>query len=93
VVTQHHRIEDGSMFPHLRSAEAALGPVIDRLQAEHVVIHDVIEGVDRALVDFINSPEDFTKLQYAVDLLTDTLLSHLSYEESTIIEPLARHGF
>ncbi|HEX3590322.1 MAG TPA: hypothetical protein VHV74_11865 [Pseudonocardiaceae bacterium] len=29
----------------------------------------------------------------AVDLLTDTPLSHLSYEESTILEPLARQGF
>lgn len=93
VVTQHHHIEDGSVFPHLRRADRALVPVIDRLQAEHVVIHDVIEGVDRALVDFINGPDDFAKLQYAVDLLTDTLLSHLSYEESTVLEPLARHGF
>ncbi len=29
----------------------------------------------------------------AVDLLTDTLLSHLSYEEHQLVEPLARHGF
>jgi hypothetical protein len=28
-----------------------------------------------------------------VDLLTDTLLSHLAYEERELIGPLARHGF
>ena len=33
------------------------------------------------------------ELQRALDLLTDTLLSHLSYEERELIEPLARHGF
>ena len=28
----------------------------------------------------------------AVNLLTDTLLSHLSYEERELVEPLARLG-
>jgi hypothetical protein len=29
----------------------------------------------------------------AMDLLTDALLSHFSYEERELVEPLARHGF
>ncbi|MEU2616204.1 LLM class flavin-dependent oxidoreductase [Micromonospora sp. NPDC007271] len=93
VVTQHHGLEDNSIFPHLRRSDPGLGPVLDRLEAEHVVIHDVVESVDRALVDLIRNPGDFTELQRAVDLLTDTLLSHLSYEERAIVEPLARYGF
>ncbi|MEO3777230.1 LLM class flavin-dependent oxidoreductase [Micromonospora sp. B11E3] len=93
VVTQHHGLEDNSIFPHLRRADPGLGPVLDRLEEEHVVIHDVVEGVDRALVDLLRTPGDFTTLQEAVDLLTDTLLSHLSYEEQQIVEPLARYGF
>ncbi len=32
-------------------------------------------------------------IQAAVDFLTDALLSHLSYEEHEIVEPLARLGF
>ena len=28
-----------------------------------------------------------------LDLLTDALLSHLSYEERELVEPLARLGF
>jgi hemerythrin-like domain-containing protein len=92
-VTQHHSLEDAQIFPHLRRADAGLVPVIDRLEQEHVVIHDVLEGVDRALVDFVRTPEDFTGLQEALDLLTDTLPSHLAYEEQQIVEPLARLGF
>ena len=68
-------------------------PVIDRLAQEHVVIHDVLEGVDRALVALIEDPGRLTELQRAVDVLTDTLLSHLSYEEQNLVEPLARYGF
>ncbi|WP_348647791.1 LLM class flavin-dependent oxidoreductase [Ornithinimicrobium sp. F0845] len=92
-VTQHHGLEDASVFPHLRTAERDLVPVLDRLEQEHVVIHDVIEQVDRALVEFVAEPDDFTRLDEAVDALSDTLLSHLSYEEDQLVEPLARLGY
>ncbi|WP_109473662.1 LLM class flavin-dependent oxidoreductase [Ornithinimicrobium cavernae] len=92
-VTQHHSLEDASVFPHLRTAERSLAPVLDRLEQEHVVIHDVIEQVDRALVGFVSRPDDFSALDEAVNTLSDTLLSHLSYEEEQLVEPLARVGF
>ena len=92
-VTQHHNLEDVSVFPHLRRAEPALEEVIDRLGEEHLAIHDAIEGVDRALVAHINNPGDFAPLQLSIDGLTDALLSHLSYEERELVEPLARVGF
>jgi hemerythrin-like domain-containing protein len=92
-VARHHGLEDEAVFPHLASADATLTPVIDRLADEHLVIHDAIEGVDRALVAHINDRDDFAPLQRALDLLTDTLLSHLSYEEHELVEPLARLGF
>jgi iron-sulfur cluster repair protein YtfE (RIC family) len=91
-VTTHHSGEDSMLFPHLRRSEAGLVPVIDRLEAEHTVIHDVLEGVDRALVAFVATPDDFSGLQEAMDVLTDALLSHLAYEEQQIVEPLARYG-
>jgi hypothetical protein len=31
-------------------------------------------------------------VQASLDLLTDTLLSHLAYEERELIGPLSRHG-
>jgi iron-sulfur cluster repair protein YtfE (RIC family) len=92
-VAQHHGLEDDAIFPHLRNSDASLAEVIDRLGDEHVVIHHAIEGVDRALVHHINHPDDFDQLQAAIDVLTDTLLSHLSYEEHELVEPLARLGF
>jgi hemerythrin-like domain-containing protein len=96
VVTTHHTIEDRSMFPHLRRSDPRLAPVIDRLEEEHHVIHDVLERVDRALVAFAADPAGSGAtdgLRHAVDLLTDALLSHLSYEERELVEPLARLGF
>jgi alkanesulfonate monooxygenase SsuD/methylene tetrahydromethanopterin reductase-like flavin-dependent oxidoreductase (luciferase family)/hemerythrin-like domain-containing protein len=92
-LTRHHGIEDESIFPHLRRADAGLAPVIDRLEQEHVIIHEVIEGIDQALVNLVRTEDDFTELQDAVDILSDTLLSHLAYEEQQLSEPLARYGF
>jgi alkanesulfonate monooxygenase SsuD/methylene tetrahydromethanopterin reductase-like flavin-dependent oxidoreductase (luciferase family) len=92
-VAQHHTLEDDSIFPHLQQADSQLVPVIDRLAEEHLVIHDAIEEVDRALVHHLEHPDDFERLQTAIDVLTDTLLSHLSYEEHELVEPLARVGF
>ena len=92
-VASHHTNEDVAMFPHLRSSDASLVPVIDRLADEHVVIHHAIERVDRALVAHIEQPDDFRPLQTALDELGDALLSHLLYEEEELVEPLGRHGF
>ncbi|WP_329083862.1 MULTISPECIES: LLM class flavin-dependent oxidoreductase [unclassified Streptosporangium] len=92
VVTTHHTIEDQTLFPHLRRADPRLVPVVDRLEQEHHAIHEVLEGVDRALVAFVAEPDGHKALRAAMDLLTDTLLSHLSYEERELVEPLARLG-
>jgi alkanesulfonate monooxygenase SsuD/methylene tetrahydromethanopterin reductase-like flavin-dependent oxidoreductase (luciferase family) len=92
VVTTHHTIEDQSMFPHLRRSDAALSPVLDRLAEEHHAIHGVLEEVDRALVGFVSGPDGEAGLREAVDLLTDTLLSHLAYEERSLVNALARFG-
>ena len=91
-VAQHHTLEDVSVFPHLKGAEPSLAPVITRLTDEHVAIHHAIEEVDRALVEHIANG-GFDRLQNAIDALTDMLLSHLSYEEHELVEPLARVGF
>ncbi|WP_238016387.1 LLM class flavin-dependent oxidoreductase [Dactylosporangium sp. AC04546] len=90
VVTTHHTIEDVSLFPALRAADPRLAPVVDRLEAEHHVIADVLERVDAALVSLVGKPDGIGEVQEAVDLLTDTLLSHLSYEERELVEPLSR---
>jgi hypothetical protein len=93
IVAQHHGAEDAAMFPHLARSEPQLTPVIDRLTEEHLVIHDAIQEVDRALVQHMTRPENHDAIQAAIDYLTDALLSHLAYEEQELVEPLARLGF
>ena len=94
VVTHHHVLEDRSVFPHLRRQDEALGPVIDRLEQEHEQIADLLERVDQALVALVAAEDDgIDRVERAMNLLTDALLSHFSYEERELVEPLARHGF
>ncbi|MGO4597648.1 LLM class flavin-dependent oxidoreductase [Terrabacter sp. 2RAF25] len=100
LVTGHHTLEDRSIFVHLRRAEPDLGPVIDRLEQEHHVIADVLEQVDEALVGLVGTDGygqagegALDEIERALDLLTDTLLSHLAYEERELLHPLARNGF
>jgi hypothetical protein len=90
VVAVHHTIEDQGWFPRLREADPALAPVVDRLAEEHEVIAAVLERVDTALVGLVARPGEVAPVRRAVDLLTDALLSHLSYEERALVEPLAR---
>jgi alkanesulfonate monooxygenase SsuD/methylene tetrahydromethanopterin reductase-like flavin-dependent oxidoreductase (luciferase family) len=93
-VTSHHTLEDRSVFPHLRRSDDALAPVIDRLEEEHEQIAAMLERVDGALVALVASEEDgIDRVERAMDLLTDALLSHFSYEERELVEPLARYGF
>lgn len=92
-VTGHHSLEDRSVFPHLRRSDPTLAPVLDRLAAEHVVIHDVLEQLDDALVGLVSGASGTHELQRVVERLSETLLEHLSSEEDALVPPLDRHGF
>jgi hypothetical protein len=107
IVTGHHTLEDRSDYPHLPAADGALAPVIDRLEAEHVTVHGLVERLDRALVGLVDdrapgSAADgygnagrtaLDELATSVDELTTTLLEHLDYEEGAIGPALDAHGF
>jgi hypothetical protein len=93
LLTGHHSLEDQAVFPHLRNSQATLAPVIDRLEEEHVVIHEIVLELDRALVQHLIEGGTFALLQEALDRLSEALLSHLSYEERQLVEPLGRFGF
>jgi alkanesulfonate monooxygenase SsuD/methylene tetrahydromethanopterin reductase-like flavin-dependent oxidoreductase (luciferase family) len=93
IVTGHHTLEDVSVFPHLRRV-AGTGPILDRLMEEHEVIADLLDHLDRALVALVADEDSGTqKLKEVLDLVTDALLSHLSYEERELLHPLAQVGF
>jgi hypothetical protein len=94
-VNGHHSLEDASVFPHLRRAEPAAAPVLDRLAAEHVVIHHLLDDVDRTLVSLVQDAGAATldAVEESLQALANRLLSHLAYEERELRGPLARHGF
>ena len=60
----HHTLEDPASS-RTCAAPTRLAPVIDRLQEEHQVIDEVLEGVDRALVALVTSErrDGLTQLQ------------------------------
>ncbi|MFE5854766.1 hemerythrin domain-containing protein [Streptomyces sp. NPDC056500] len=92
-LAEHHRLEDRTVFPHLRRSERSLQPVLDRLDKEHRTIHTLLKDVDRALVHLARNPGDHTPVTRAINLLTDAVLAHFAYEERELLGPLARHGF
>jgi Hemerythrin HHE cation binding domain len=92
-VTEHHTSEDEAIFPHLRRSQHSLKDVLDRLDTEHRAIHDVFEEIDAALIHLAQHPTDLGPVSDAIDLLTDTLLSHFAYEERELIGPLGQYGF
>jgi hypothetical protein len=93
LVGLHHTLEDTSLFTGLRRLDGQLAAVTGRLTEEHHVIAGLLSRVDAALVALVTDPvRGMPAVRAAVDLLTDALLSHLSYEEHQILEPLARLG-
>jgi hemerythrin-like domain-containing protein len=92
VLSMHHAIEDQRMFPDLRRGDESLGPVLDRLAAEHEVIAGVLDEVDRALVAMVGDENRLDETEDAVDRLADVLLTHLQDEEDALLGPIGRLG-
>jgi iron-sulfur cluster repair protein YtfE (RIC family) len=92
-LTEHHGIEDNGIFPHLRRSDPGLAPVLDRLDAEHHAIHDLLKAIDSALVHLVRRPGEHTAITELLALLRDTILSHFAYEEQELLPPLSRFGF
>jgi iron-sulfur cluster repair protein YtfE (RIC family) len=86
IVHAHHSIEDVMMFPALQRVNPDLGPIVDKLMADHRQVSrllDEIEASARALV-----LEDGTSIRVRIinalgDLATD-LLAHLEWEEDAL---------
>jgi alkanesulfonate monooxygenase SsuD/methylene tetrahydromethanopterin reductase-like flavin-dependent oxidoreductase (luciferase family) len=93
LVGLHHTLESTALFPGLSRLDSRLKPVTTRLHDEHEAIAGLLSRVDGALVALVTDPvHGMPAVRAAVDLLTDALLSHLSYEEHQLLEPLARFG-
>ncbi|MDX3853449.1 hemerythrin domain-containing protein [Streptomyces sp. AK02-01A] len=91
-LTTHHTIEDQVMFPELEARQASLGPVVQRLEAEHEVIAEALTALDKALVALVRGDATIEDVQSRTDLLDRILISHLDYEEAELVGPLDRLG-
>lgn len=86
----HHGLEDAALFPLVRANNPELAEAVAKLEADHRVVSDLLDAVEaeaRRLGDADGDRGDDdarAALAAALDLLADTLLEHLAYEESTI---------
>ena len=82
-VHSHHGAEDVLLFPALRAANPALGPVVDRLEADHRRVSDLLDAVEAAARALNGTPGEAARAR-VVDALQELhahLLEHLDYEE------------
>jgi hypothetical protein len=90
LVHTHHKIEDVALFPRLRRFHPALTPVVDKLEADHVVVSNYLDEVE-AVAERLTSDEGArAQLAEALRNLADHLLTHLDYEETNIAPTLRR---
>ena len=95
IVTIHHAVEDAHMFPGVRAAAPQIGAVVDRLEAEHHVIAEVLDRFDRALVDLVREDDPagtgdrgIVEIGSLAEHLGQILRSHLAYEEDSLGQAL-----
>ncbi|UIX31947.1 hemerythrin domain-containing protein [Streptomyces sp. GQFP] len=85
-VESHHMGETHHWFPELRRSNPALGPVIDKLDADHVVIADHLEEVEAAAkaLGHLKTAKERSRLINAIESLSRDLLAHLAFEEEQV---------
>jgi hypothetical protein len=88
----HHHAEDTDFFDELEQTNPAIGPVVDRLRADHRAVSDYLDAVEagaRALTE-----DDGHDARHAVadalEVLKGHLLAHLDYEELNVASTARR---
>ena len=94
IVNTHHSIEDYAIFPALAQQGGAFKAIADRLKAEHVVVHELLERLIDALNAMVTepTPERFADTRTVYQALERVLLSHLGYEEDAMGDALGYFG-
>ncbi len=79
----HHNLEDVLLFPALRDADPAIGPVVDRLEADHLRVSELLDEVEAAAERLVGAEEAAARADVvlALEALHGHLLEHLDYEE------------
>jgi hemerythrin HHE cation binding domain-containing protein len=81
----HHNLEDTAFFPTLRAANPALAPVVDKLEADHRTVSELLDEIEEAAAGLDQDDGDAARRRVAdgLDALGVQLLAHLDYEEQS----------
>jgi hypothetical protein len=82
-VHAHHGAEDVLLFPALRAANPTIGSVVDRLEADHARVSDLLDAVEAAAAALRDAADGDARRRLIDGLgeLRAHLLEHLDYEE------------
>lgn len=83
-VHSHHGAEDVLLLPALRAADPSMETVVDRLQADHARVSNLLDDIEaaaRALTD-TDRGDARQRVIDGLEALHVHLLGHLDYEES-----------
>jgi hypothetical protein len=96
IVHSHHHLESMLLFPALRQANPQLGPVVDKLEADHAsisVLLDQVEAAARDLAEGESAPAR-QRLTQRLEALSADLLAHLAFEEDNVADTMrTMHGW
>jgi iron-sulfur cluster repair protein YtfE (RIC family) len=94
LLTLHHTIEDQEIFPRLRNTSDGLRKVIDRLSAEHVIVHELLVRLQDETRRFAQEPGPaaLASLRQVYEALERVVISHFGYEERELEEALGFYG-
>ena len=94
IVNTHHSIEDAYLFPSIAAISDGYRQVADRLQAEHVIVHELLERQIETLNLMVTEPSEqhFSDAVEVYEALERVLSSHLGYEEAQIGDAIGYYG-
>ena len=94
MLTGHHMIEDQYVFPALHGHTEELNKVVERLRAEHLVIHDLLVRIETAASELITGPgaKAAKELRAEFARLEAFVVSHFGYEQGELEEALGFYG-
>jgi hypothetical protein len=91
-VHMHHHAEDVEFFDELEQTNPALGPVVERLRADHRAVSDYLDAVEAAAkaLSRDDSHDARRAVADALEVLKEHLLTHLDYEEVSVADTARR---
>ena len=83
-LTRHHRGEDTALFPAIEAAHPELAPVLRKLEQDHSMLDDLLNGVEAAVARSASAAE----LETHLDGVAAIMENHFAYEERQLLAVL-----